>query len=67
MRAGGPYCRVPAGSVPSFGTTVTSTKNFVASGSVDLWLTGTRWNAIYGTTTNTTSLVVGTSLNAYGS
>ena len=52
---------------PSGGTTVTSTKNFVASGAVDLGLTGTRWNAIYGTTTNTTSLVVGTSLNANGS
>ncbi len=51
---------------PSGGTTVTSTKNFVASGLVDLGLTGTRWNAIYGTTTNTTSLVVGTSLNANG-
>jgi len=51
---------------PSGGTTVTSTKNFVASGAVDLGLTGTRWNAIYGTTTNTTSLVVGTSLNANG-
>ena len=52
---------------PSGGTTVTSTKNFVASGAVDLGLTGTRWNAIYGATTNTTSLVVGTSLNANGS
>ena len=52
---------------PSGGTTVTTTKNFVASGAVDLGLTGTRWNAIYGTTTNTTSLVVGTSLNANGS
>ena len=52
---------------PSGGTTVTTTKNFVASGVVDLGLTGTRWNAIYGTTTNTTSLVVGTSLNANGS
>lgn len=52
---------------PSGGTTVTSTKNFVASGAVDLGLTGTRWNAIYGATTNTTALVVGTSLNANGS
>ncbi|MBO93167.1 MAG: hypothetical protein CMM27_14760 [Rhodospirillaceae bacterium] len=51
---------------PSGGTTVTSTKNFVASGAVDLGLTGTRWNAIYRTTTNTTALVVGTSLNANG-
>ena len=51
---------------PSGGTTVTTTKNFVASGAVDLGLTGTRWNAIYGATTNTTALVVGTSLNANG-
>jgi len=49
------------------GTTVTSSKSFVADGTVDLGLTGTRWNAIYGATTNTTALVVGTSLNANGS
>ena len=49
------------------GTTVTSSKSFVADGTVDLGLTGTRWNAIYGTTTDTTALVVGTSLNANGS
>ena len=49
------------------GTTVTSSKSFVADGTVDLGLTGTRWNAIYGTTTDTTALVVSTSLNANGS